>query len=470
MSKSNIFLFICINFILGIALASFLPIKYLNFSYFWVAIILILSILSILVKSKKNISIALLIFCFLFLGVLIFSFNLPIDTNDKVLHYNSNRMNIIGFVDDYVENGKDKQKIVFKSLFNAKDNTKLEGKILVIANQFPQYRYGDKLNIECELEYPENFDGFSYDMYLAMSNIYSLCYRPKIKKIEDKRIKPNFFLINIFKLKRKVLSILDKSMNMPQSGIAKAMLFGDKTSITNDTRNLFAKVGLSHIIAISGMHIGILIAILFLFLEKIGVGRYLSFYISTFFLIFYIVLIGMPSSAVRAGIMGFLVLFAFNIGRLSNVKNSLVFAATILLLFNPLLFRYSISFQLSFLAVLGIVFFYPLLDKVFKKIYKDRKWLKIILDILNVSIVAQIFTLPIIAMNFSTISIISPISNLLVLWTVPFLLIFGFIGLFLSLIFVNLSFIFFIPFSILVSYIFIVMELLAKIPFAYITF
>ena len=127
-------------------------------------------------------------------------------------------------------------------------------------------------------------------------------------------------------------------------------------------------------------------------------------------LISYIILIGVPASAIRAGIMGFLVMFCFYIGRLNNLTRSLVFTAVILLLINPKLLRDDIGFQLSFLAVFGIAYLFPKLNKWSDKIGITK--CKKIKNIFFITISAQIFIFPILMINFSQVSLISPISNL----------------------------------------------------------
>jgi competence protein ComEC len=184
-------------------------------------------------------------------------------------------------------------------------------------------------------------------------------------------------------------------------------------------------------------------------------------------LIFYIALIGLPASAMRAGLMGFLVLLALNIGRLNKMVNSLALAAFILLWINPKLLRDDIGFQLSFLAVLGIFLF----NSFFKKIVRYEKikssFLKGILEVLVVTMSAQVLTLPIMALNFSQISVIAPLANLLILWTLPFLMILIISALFLSFVFPPLSFYFFLPSFFILRYIIMAATALVKIPGAY---
>lgn len=171
--------------------------------------------------------------------------------------------------------------------------------------------------------------------------------------------------------------------------------------------------------------------------------------------------------------MGFLVLFAIYSGRFSKPINLLIFTAAFLLLINPKLLLNDIGFQLSFLAVLGIIWFYPVFNNLItKNLLKDLNpkggLIKTLIILISVTLSAQILILPIIAYNFSQISLISPISNLLILWILPFLMIAILIALILGLILPSFAFLFFFPAGILLKYVIIIVNYLAQIPYSYI--
>lgn len=331
---------------------------------------------------------------------------------------------------------------------------------------FPEYFYGDEITIKGQVNTPESSNDFNYKKYLSRFNIYSLAYHPKIFKLSEQN-RGGTFKKTIFKSKNKIKETIELGLPEPESSLAKAIIVGDKKGIPDELRDNFSKAGLSHIVAISGMHIGILTGIIMWLFLIIGLTRKSAFYLSVLFLIIYITLVGAPASAVRAGIMGFLVLLALNIGRLSKIINSLAFTAVILLVINPKLLRDDIGFQLSFLAIIGIIYFYPLLNKITDRFSKENKFLKAIFGIINVSLSAQVFTTPIIFLNFHTISVISPISNLLILWTLPILMICLILAVLLSLIVPNFVIILFTPSYVLLKYIILITNTLIAIPHSY---
>jgi len=141
--------------------------------------------------------------------------------------------------------------------------------------------------------------------------------------------------------------------------------------------------------------------------------------------------------------MGILLIWAMKNGRLANSRNAIVFAAAVMLLINPLLLRWDIGFQLSFLATLGIVYLYPVIsDYLIKRAEKNNKIVSTFSEILFLTLSAQIFVLPVILFNFQKLSLISPLANLLVLPIIPLTMLLVFIAVILSFIFYSLAVIF----------------------------
>lgn len=456
LSKSKIFLYSSIFFILGIFLASFSNLEIIKHDIWWFGGMILCLVLIIIFYKHKRVFLISLFGLFLFLGIWRYSVSIPVNSPDKIWYYNEDVISAIGFVVEEPDVRQYNQKLKIK--------TKYDGKILVTTNLYPSYNYGDEVKISCEFKTPEEFSGFAYDRYLARYDIYSVCYYPKIELISSNN--GSWFYEKIYLFKNKIREQINYNLNEPEASLAKAIIIGDKKGMTDDLRSKFSQIGLSHIVAISGMHISILSALVMAGLLGLGVSRKRSFYGATAFLIIYIILIGMPASAMRAGIMGFLVLLAMNLGRLNKLTNSLALAGLVLLLINPRLLRDDIGFQLSFLAVLGIAYFYPLLNKYLDK-FKIPK-LKGIRDILNITISAQVFTLPILAFNFNQISLIAPISNLLVLWILPVLMIAIILALVLSFVFPSLGVVFFLPVAVLIKYIIFIADFLSKVPLAFI--
>ncbi|MDD4271568.1 MAG: ComEC/Rec2 family competence protein [Patescibacteria group bacterium] len=467
LAKSRIFLIACLVFIFGVALASFLPVGIFRFNIelFGAGILfLALTILFWQLKTAGNKPVFLLLLSILFFSLWRYGVSLPRNAPDKIWHYNGGSVILRGFIDNEPDIRESSQKLEIETEALSKfPGKKISGKILVTTGLYPEYKYGDEVELSCELERPEEFKGFAYDRYLARYDIYSVCYYPKIKIIGAGG--GNLLYKKIFSFKAKLSGLIDMGLSEPESSLARPIVFGGQKGLEQTIRDDFQKVGLTHIMAVSGFNVSILAVIVMAVLLALGLSRGRAFYAAVIFLAAYIVLVGLPASAMRAGLMGFLVLWALKLGRLNKITNALVLTAFIMLLINPKLLRDDVGFQLSFLAIAGLVYVYPILEALWGKLQLPK--LKGISDALLITLAAQVFTLPVLAYNFSQISLIAPLANLAVLWVLPILTVLILIALPLSAVLPALSFLFFLPSLILTKYILTAVKYLAKIPYGY---
>ncbi len=485
-SKSKIFLICCLAFIIGIFLASYLSKSFLAEKIWWFGGWILLLVFAILFwqfsSGQKFARFYLFLFflSFIFLGIWRYSVSLPLNTPDKIWYYNlpagqtgGQEITIIGQVANEPDIRETNQKLeVAVAGIKQMPRQKISGKVLVTTDLYPSYNYGDQLEITCELEAPKQFEDFAYDRYLARYNIYSVCYWPDIKILKSGN--GNLFYEKIFKFKNKITEIIEIGLPEPESSLGRPIILGGQRGLDDQTRQNFSRLGLTHILAVSGFNISILAAITLNFLLLIGINRRQAFYLSIAILLAYVILVGMPASAMRAGLMGFLVLWALHIGRLNKMTNSLVLTGAILLLINPKLLRDDIGFQLSFLALAGLVYVYPIFNdcleknKLMERLIFKQTWLKAIRDIFTLTLAAQVFTWPIIAYNFSGVSLIAPLANLFIIWAIPLLTILIIVALPLAWIAPAFSFIFFLPAYIILKYIFFVASWLIKVPYGYV--
>ena len=254
---------------------------------------------------------------------------------------------------------------------------------------------------------------------------------------------------------------LQKHIAPPEGTILGAMTLGNKRQLSKDTKEKLNKAGVRHITAISGMHVSILTVLLMSMFLWIGMWRSHAFYATFIIMLFYILLTGASPSAIRAGIMGSSVLFAQVIGRMNVSLRMLVFAAAGMLAFDVQLLG-NIGFQLSFLAVFGIITISPLLGNILKKF--PNPWH--MQDILVMTISAQVFTLPILLSNFGQISLVSIPANLLIVPVLPFVLAFGFLFLIVGTLLEPLGFLLSLPVSLLLHYMTFIIDLFSQFSFA----
>ena len=304
------------------------------------------------------------------------------------------------------------------------EEKKVSGKMLITASRFPELYYGDELKIIGKLKTPTEVEGFNYQGYLAKDGIYSTIYWPEIEIIG--RNKGNPVYSAIFKFKDKLKTSIEKIMPFPEVSIWEGIVFGGDQIISQDLKDRLNVSGLRHLVAVSGMNIVILSNIIMFVLIALGLRRGQAFYFALILIVIFIIMVGAPASAVRAGIMGGILLLAQKAGRLNNAGRLIVFTAAIMLAFNPLLLKYDVGFQLSFLAVLGIIYIQPILDGWLMKIIKKEQ-LKFWVQVITMTLAAQVATLPILVYNFGRISFISPLANILIVPTISYMMAIGLI-------------------------------------------
>lgn len=430
MTPSKILFFLCISFVVGIFIESFVKIpQILLLVFLFVAVSAIFASLAYHSQNWHYISIAGFCALLIILGVLrmqISEFNVANDNLSKLNDKGQITIAGIIFAEPDVRDTFQKLKVkVDKSI------------VLVTTGRYPEYKYLDKIELTGKLETPSVTDEFNYKNYLMKDHIYSVMNFPKIKILEKNRDRVSIFAFlyeKILDFKQKIRKSIRSNFSPPESSILEGTVLGDNGAMSNDLKNKLNITGLRHIIAVSGTHVVILSAIILSFLLFLGLSRGQAFYVSITIICLYIVLTGLPPSGIRAGVMGGLYLLAQKLGRQSMGSRVISIACAVMLFFNPLYLFYDIGFQLSFLAVLGLIYIEPFIKRFLKFIAKrffnaDIKGKpENLLGAVSTTFAAQIFALPVMVYNFGNISYVSPITNLLISPVVSFLMIFGFLS------------------------------------------
>ncbi len=299
--------------------------------------------------------------------------------------------------------------------------------VLVTLGRYPEYHYLDTIQITGKLKTPVIFNTFNYKNYVMKDGIYSVMDFPKAELVSSKHHYNllTFSYEKILWLKSILMQSIDMNFSPPHNTILQGVVFGNDKNMAKNIKDKFNTTGLSHLTAVSGSNIVIVISVVMFFLLGLGLWRGQAFYVAVIFIWLYIVMIGFPASGARAGIMGCIALLAQKLGRQHASSRVLILAASLMLLQNPFLLPYDVSFQLSFLASLGIMYVKPFIDMLFQIIVKDT--FKSVIDIISITFSAQVSTLPIIIYNFGSVSLVSPITNLLVLPMIPLLTVLGFL-------------------------------------------
>jgi competence protein ComEC len=336
--------------------------------------------------------------------------------------------------------------------------------VLVIGNRYPEYRYGDELRLVGMLRPPENFEVyeggpiFDYVSYLRKDGIHYIMYRPKIEKIGEDR--GSLILSTLYRVKSAFSASVEDVMSEPESSLALGLVTGDKSSLGKDVLEDFRRAGLSHIIVLSGYNVTIVAESLMKVFSYISVR--VAPLLGVFSIILFALMTGASATTVRASIMALLVIFSKRISRRYDVSRALIFAAFIMVLHNPQILVFDVSFQLSVLATIAIIYIAPLVGERLTFI-TERYMLR---DVVSATVSTQIFVLPYILHVMGTLSLVSIFSNSLVLSFVPFAMFSGFVTGLTGLISTTLA----IPLGwvsdIVLAYIIKVAHISASLPFS----
>lgn len=419
-----------------------------------ISFILILTIIVMIFKMHLNKTQRL--FLYIFLGLILgLTYYRLWDWHEKLatLPFGNTRIKTSIVEQPKIDNGKQQLIVNYQKT-----------KIMVETETYPKFSYGDIVLIEGKLENVLNirpFNNFDYGNYLFKKGIHGQIKSPqKIVKVESGG---NIIFKKIYQLGGKFNDAIVKVLPEPYASFQIGLLFGNKTNISDSLMSAFNRTGTTHIVAVSGYNVTIIISALALILARYS--RKLTFYGTLFGILFFIILTGAGASVLRAGLLAALAAFARLSGRKPYVPILILVSATILILFNPYALKNDISFQLSFLAFVGLISISPVIEK--NKFIAT--WPGIFKIAFCETMGAQILVLPILLYNFGTLSIIAPLANILVLSVIPVSMFLGFLTGFASLIWTNLASIIAILAYLVLKYIIIVVEKLSAIPWSAIT-
>ncbi|MCZ2100717.1 MAG: ComEC family competence protein [Chitinophagales bacterium] len=268
-----------------------------------------------------------------------------------------------------------------------------------------------------------NPEAFDYSQYLKYKGIE---YLGKVKMGDHKMLAANGF--GLFRnLANKSTLFTDKVIHKyihdeEASSIAEALLIGQQLNISQEIYKSYADTGAIHVLSVSGMHVAIFIAV-FLYLFNQVKRRSLLwkiFKVSMLLLIvwFYVILTGMAPSVLRAGTMVSLYVIGSTFFKGYNTYNVLAFAAMLMLFYEPF-YLFQLSFQLSFISLLSILFFQPRIAQWWKP---SNKVLKFCWSLVNVSLAAQIMIFPLSILIFHQFSLSFALSSLLAVPLVSFII------------------------------------------------
>ncbi len=334
----------------------------------------------------------------------------------------------------------------------------LTGNVLLKIARFPEYAYGDRLKITDKLETPFETEEFSYRDYLARQQIYSVMYYPKLEIVGENQ--GNFFWATLYNVRRAFETKLNQIFPEPQASFEAGLLIGSRRGIPDSVLADFNTTGLTHIIAISGYNVALVIAFVTGLFGTI-VARRWQLPLVIVLVVLFTLIVGAGAPVVRAAIMGIIAFAALTSGRQHHIEITIAFTAVLMALHNPRVLT-DISFQLSFAAVLGVLYVGPVLQHYLHRIPKKFA----IQDSLVLTLAAQATAVPLIMLYFGRFSLIAPLANILVAPAIPLAMLIGFAAVLIGLAYLPAGILLGFVAYILLSYMLTVAQHLAKIPLA----
>ncbi|MDP4152351.1 MAG: DNA internalization-related competence protein ComEC/Rec2 [Bacillota bacterium] len=414
--KKPLFIF-CMAFTVAVVAANLTGVR---IAAVLAAAALIFSAVFVIVKYKNSAAICL---CLAFGFIWFAAFNMLF--YQPVLNLSSQSVNFNGRIADMPQQfGKIARYIVNVSeVEKDKKSKKVHFKLYVYADpKFVNASVGDFVTFSGKPEMPDSSDNsFDSRAYYRSKGIYLTLYDNGNTFNVTKSHGLRSLMYYAVKVRIYTLNALNSIKSQNGRALSKGILLGDKTEFSAAWKDLFARTGITHAFAVSGMHITFLTGIFAFIFIALGVPRRVSAVITSAAVLFFMAVIGFSPSVTRAGVMSFVMLFGIVFGKKGEVFTSLSFAAAVILLINP----YSaadVGFQLSFLSVFGIMTLGVNLRTALRKFlsipFLPQRIVNAFADSIAATLAAVLFTTPVSAYQFGNFSLCAPLANLAVLWAV----------------------------------------------------
>ncbi len=345
----------------------------------------------------------------------------------------------IGEVESIVKRDSNSLRILCVGKFDAEPLPPLS-KVRIIAslkqsnNRLQGIRPGSVIRLYGLAKFPQkptlptDFDEETYcqglDVQIIMSSYEDNTYI----------VKQNYgWRTELYKISEHIIERIYTIFPSETGGLMAALLIGDKSKLTLETKTNYSLAGASHVLAVSGLHIGIIAMMILIPLSFIS-NKKIKLIMFVVLVIIFTLVTGVQPSAIRASLMSILIMTAYTFQRKPQLLNIVCITAVIIVLFDPS-FIFSVGFQLSFFAVLGIAIFYqPIVKKIFSALHQDyRNFLvKFLVESIAVSISATSLVAPFVAWYFDVFSLIGVFVNIIAVPLTSAAMIFGFIALMTS--------------------------------------
>ncbi|OHA81865.1 MAG: hypothetical protein A2675_01830 [Candidatus Yonathbacteria bacterium RIFCSPHIGHO2_01_FULL_51_10] len=395
----------------------------------WIAITallcvaIILALIALVARARTPLVMAI-VFVAGAAGMLRFSFaEQRIVSPQLALHENA-RVTLEGIIDE--EPDVREGRVLVRVLPDHINTTPLatQTHILVIAGEYPRLAYGDRVSLKGVLELPQPIENgnrtFNYPQYLAVRGIVYQMRYPRVELMGSNEGNP--IMRALFNIKESFTDRLSRAVPKPESALLSGILVGGSQSLGTTLTDALRAAGVIHIVALSGYNVTIVAESIMQMLAFLPIALARSLGVAS--VILFALMTGAGATIVRAAIMALIVVLARATGRPYDMARALFLAGVAMIAVNPHLLVFDLSFQLSFLATLGLIYLSPWFEKLFSRV-TARFGLR---GILSATIATQILVFPLILFAMGKMSVIGVVTNLLVLPAIPAAMLAGFLA------------------------------------------
>lgn len=441
---------------LGIALFSLH-----TFSFETVLFIFLMSVLALIFYAYKKSTPLLLSFLF----ILFFAcgawraYSVPASFSGNVSELYTAGNTVVGRVVADPDIREISQKITLEVAYSS-----TTVKVLADVPLYPRVEFGDTLSVTGTLMLPESFEtdtgrSFPYDKYLLKDGVYvvmkNIHETPVVTRPSDAFTQAVQFL---FGIKQHMLESLAHSLVEPYASLAGGLILGAKQGLGEELMDIFNRVGLSHIVVLSGYNIMIVAA--FVLAVCSWIPRRHQFTVVGSVIILFVIMAGAGSASIRAGLMALIYMWGKTRHKTYDAVRALMIVACAMILWSPYTLLYDPGFQLSVVATLGLLLLTPIIKSYVRKM--PYEWLR---ELIASCVAAYVSVLPLILYYTGFFSFVAVIANIIVLPIVPLAMLLSFTTSIVALIMPALGIVFGYVALLTLMYIVGVAEFFAASPF-----
>ncbi|MBI5401045.1 MAG: ComEC/Rec2 family competence protein [Candidatus Yonathbacteria bacterium] len=450
--RSEYFFGFIVSFVLGVALE-----ELLQFGYSFALLCASLSLIIFLLHERDRVRHYSFFVSLVLLGCALGIFHVNVSQTKQQTHAFDSLIGKVARIEGAVSDEPDVREAYTNIILETPS-----AKILARVPVYPELHYGDKVALVGKITSPKNFaekDGakvFDYQSYLAKDDIFYQMYFPSVSLIA--RDKGNIVYEKLFALKAWLMGNITRTIPEPEASLAGGITLGTKQSLGGDLLQKFRETGVAHIVVLSGYNIAVVAGII----SRLVMFMPFTIRLATSALgvILFAMMVGGGATVVRATIMALVVILARALGREGDALRALVLAGGLMVLANPMILLYDVSFQLSFSATLALVTLVPAIEKFFT--WVTHRTLR---EIMVTTFATQIFVLPLILYHMGSVSLIGLVANLFILPVVPLAMFMTALVAVLAVV-PLVSRVFAVGAYLIIAYIVLAVEFFSRVPFA----